>query len=127
MDWNGRGQEIKVQSILKSIEPNMQGFTHDMVRHGMLIWLLFDALLHQFMEMCIFSGCDYLASIPRLGLKTSYNLFRKYGSVRKVLRNLRLEGKVKVPASYEQDFAKSKLTFKHQRVYDPLNKVGLLV
>nr|CCA16620.1 exonuclease 1 putative [Albugo laibachii Nc14] len=105
MDWNGKGQEIKVQSILRNSEPNMQGFTHDM-----------------FMEMCIFSGCDYLANIPRLGLKTSYNLFRKYGSVRKVLRNLRLEGKVKVPASYEEDFAKAKLTFKHQRVYDPLNK-----
>lgn len=74
--------------------------------------------------MCIFSGCDYLANLPRIGLKTSYNLFKKYGSVKKVFQTLRLEGKVNVPESYEDGFARAKLTFKHQRVYDPLEKVS---
>ncbi|CCI46786.1 unnamed protein product [Albugo candida] len=105
LNYQGAVREIKVQNILKNSEPDLQFFTHDM-----------------FIEMCIFSGCDYLANLPRIGLKTSYNLFKKYGSVKKVFQTLRLEGKVNVPESYEDGFARAKLTFKHQRVYDPLEK-----
>lgn len=29
--------------------------------------------------MCIFSGCDYLASVPGVGLSKATKLMRKYG------------------------------------------------
>ncbi|KUF78890.1 Exonuclease 1 [Phytophthora nicotianae] len=39
-----------------------------------------------------------------------------------IIRALRLEGKVRVPATYEEDFRKAVLTFRHQRVYCPTKK-----
>ncbi|RLN61900.1 hypothetical protein BBJ28_00021087, partial [Nothophytophthora sp. Chile5] len=36
-----------------------------------------------------------------------------------IIRALRLEGKVRIPATYEDDFKKAVLTFRHQRVYNP--------
>ncbi|CAI5742194.1 unnamed protein product [Peronospora destructor] len=45
-----------------------------------------------------------------------------HGSFKKIVRALRLEGKVRVPATYEDDFRKAVLTFRHQRVYCPTKK-----
>ncbi|KAI9979674.1 hypothetical protein PInf_028174 [Phytophthora infestans] len=39
-----------------------------------------------------------------------------------IVRALRLEGKVRIPATYEEDFRKAVLTFRHQRVYCPTKK-----
>ncbi len=35
----------------------------------------------KFRWMCILSGCDYLASIPNLGLKKAYNLIVRCSTV----------------------------------------------
>lgn len=40
-----------------------------------------------------------------------------------VIRALRLEGKVRIPPTYEAEFEKAVLTFRHQRVFDPRTKV----
>jgi len=71
-----------------------------------------------FVEMCIFTGCDYLPSIPGLGIKRSHALIAKQKCYRKALRCLRFEGKYKIPANYAQAFERAKLTFRYQRVYD---------
>ncbi|POM66618.1 nuclease 1 [Phytophthora palmivora] len=76
----------------------------------------------EFLEMCIFSGCDYLPSIPGFGLKKAYTSMKQHGSFMKIIRALRLEGKVRIPATYEDDFRKAVLTFRHQRVYCPTKK-----
>lgn len=39
------------------------------------------------------------------------------------IRALRLEGKVRIPPTYEDDFKRAVLTFHHQRVYDPRSQV----
>ncbi|KAF1783847.1 Exonuclease 1 [Phytophthora cactorum] len=39
-----------------------------------------------------------------------------------IIRALRLEGKTRVPATYEEGFRKAVLTFRHQRVYCPTKK-----
>ncbi|CAK4659946.1 unnamed protein product [Aphanomyces euteiches] len=39
-----------------------------------------------------------------------------------VIRALRLEGKLKIAKSYETQVAQARLTFRHQRVYDPITK-----
>jgi len=71
-----------------------------------------------FVEMCIFSGCDYLPSIPGLGIKRSHALISKQKCYKKALRCIKFEGKYKIPENYADDFEKAKLTFTHQRVYD---------
>jgi exonuclease-1 len=70
-----------------------------------------------FRTMCILSGCDYLANIPKLGLKTAYRVVRKHRSVEKALRMLQFEGNFRVPADYLANFKQAELTFLYQRVF----------
>lgn len=72
-----------------------------------------------FRQMCILSGCDYLANIPKMGLKTAYRSIRKHKSVEKALRMLQFEGQFHVPADYLANFKQAELTFLYQRVFCP--------
>lgn len=72
-----------------------------------------------FRRMCILSGCDYLPSIPKMGLKTAYRSIRKYKNVEKVLRVLQFEGQYQIPADYLEKFKQAELTFLYQRVFCP--------
>ncbi|PFH50602.1 hypothetical protein AMATHDRAFT_144731 [Amanita thiersii Skay4041] len=76
----------------------------------------------QFRAMAILSGCDYLANIPGIGLKTACSLLRKWKTVEQVVRSLILEGKKAVPQNYLQEFRRAEKCFLHQRVYCPLSK-----
>ena len=73
-----------------------------------------------FRRMAILSGCDYLPNIGKLGLKTAHGLVRKYNDVDKILRMVQLEGKLIVPAGYQDAFQHAELTFLHHRVFCPL-------
>ncbi|KAJ5594195.1 uncharacterized protein N7459_000403 [Penicillium hispanicum] len=72
-----------------------------------------------FRRMCILSGCDYLANIPKMGLKTAYRSIRKHRTVEKALRMLQFEGQYKVPADYLASFQQAEQTFLYQRVFCP--------
>lgn len=72
-----------------------------------------------FRRMCILSGCDYLANIPKMGLKTAYRSIRKHRTVEKALRMLQFEGQFQVPADYLANFKQAELTFLYQRVFCP--------
>jgi exonuclease-1 len=72
-----------------------------------------------FRNMCILSGCDYLANIPKMGLKTAYRVVRKHRSVEKALRMLQFEGNFRIPADYLANFRQAELTFLYQRVFCP--------
>ncbi|KAL4079493.1 PIN domain-like protein [Scleroderma citrinum] len=76
----------------------------------------------QFRAMAILSGCDYLPSIPGIGLKTAWSLLRKHRSVEQVLRTLRLDGKKSVPKGYLDAFQLAEKVFLYQRVYCPLEE-----
>lgn len=76
----------------------------------------------QFRAMAILSGCDYLPSIPGVGLKTAWSLLRKHRSAEQVVRALRLEGKKAVPTNYLEAFRLAEKVFLHQRVYCPLDE-----
>jgi exonuclease 1 len=80
---------------------------------------------HDFRRMAIMSGCDYLASIEKMGLKTAYRLMRKYRSVEKVVRAIQFDGKFKVPAKYLETFTQAERTFLYQWVFCP--KIKALV
>lgn len=75
-----------------------------------------------FRRMCILSGCDYLANIPKMGLKTAYRSIRKHRTVEKALRMLQFEGQFHVPADYLANFKQAELTFLYQRVFCPSAK-----
>ncbi|KAL4177581.1 hypothetical protein KRP22_002511 [Phytophthora ramorum] len=105
MDRDNVAQEIQTANLKKNKGLVFHMFTEQM-----------------FLEMCIFSGCDYLPSIPGFGLKKAYTAMKQHGSFTKIIQGLRLEGKTRVPVTYEDDFRKAVLTFRHQRVYCPLKK-----
>ncbi|KAF9892960.1 Rad2 nuclease [Aspergillus nanangensis] len=78
-----------------------------------------------FRRMCILSGCDYLANIPRLGLKTAYRSIRKHKNVERALRMLQFDGQYHVPSDYLENFKQAERTFLYQRVFCP--QAGKLV
>lgn len=73
----------------------------------------------EFRAMAILSGCDYLPSIPGVGLKTACALLRKWKTVDQVVRAILLEGKKSVPRKYLEHFRLAEKCFLHQRVYCP--------
>ena len=76
----------------------------------------------QFRTMAILSGCDYLPSIPGIGLKTAWVLLRKHKTVEGMLGVLKREGKKRVPKGYLDAFRRAEQVFLHQRVYDPASE-----
>jgi len=76
----------------------------------------------QFRAMAVLSGCDYLPSIPGVGLKTACSLLRKWKTVEQVVRVIMLEGKKTVPRKYMEQFRLAELCFQHQRVYCPMEE-----
>ncbi|KAK7757356.1 Rad2 nuclease [Diatrype stigma] len=73
----------------------------------------------EFRQMAILSGCDYLDSVPNLGLKTAYRLIRKHKTPEKAMRMLQFDGKYRFPADYPTLFRQAELTFLYQWVFCP--------
>ncbi|KAJ4980791.1 hypothetical protein NE237_031628 [Protea cynaroides] len=101
MDKFGQGVEFQYSMLEQNKELNFSGFNKQMV-----------------LEMCILSGCDYLQSLPGMGLKKAHALIKKFKSYEKVIKHLRYN-MASVPPLYEELFKKAIWTFQHQRVYDP--------
>jgi len=72
MDKFGQGVQFQYSMLQKNKELNFEGFNRQML-----------------LEMCILSGCDYLQSLPGMGLKkahASIKRFKSYDKVRMVDR-----------------------------------------
>ncbi|RUS16027.1 PIN domain-like protein [Endogone sp. FLAS-F59071] len=67
LDAYGAGVEVLRDRFAAVKEVSLVGWTDDQLR-----------------QMCILSGCDYLPSIPGMGLKTAHKLLRKYKTAEKV-------------------------------------------
>ncbi|UZJ57264.1 hypothetical protein CBS101457_006584 [Exobasidium rhododendri] len=76
-----------------------------------------------FRQMAILSGCDYLDSIPGMGLKTAHRLLKQCGSVARALSAARMEG-MRVPSTYQADFERAEKTFVYQRVFHRSTTTG---
>ncbi|SPQ94599.1 unnamed protein product (mitochondrion) [Plasmodiophora brassicae] len=74
--------------------------------------------LEQFRLMCIVSGCDYLASLDGMGIRTAHRLVLAERTLPRVLRRIRMQGRIRVPRDYEDAANRAELTFRHQRVFD---------
>ncbi|KAL2622243.1 hypothetical protein R1flu_002448, partial [Riccia fluitans] len=104
MDKSGNGEEFQYSDLVRNKDLNFTNFTKQMV-----------------LEMCILSGCDYLQSLPGMGLKKAHGLVRRFKGYQKIIRHLRFSG-ITIPSDYEELFGRAILTFHHQRVYDPVSE-----
>ena len=75
----------------------------------------------QFTELCVLAGCDYLRSLPGVGIKTAYNTIRAKQSIHAALTHFQQVNSA-CNAQYVDHFKQALLTFGHQRVYDPQSK-----
>lgn len=71
MDKFGQGVEFRYEMLQKNRDLSLAGFTKQMI-----------------LEMCILSGCDYLQSLPGMGLKRAHALIKKFVSYDKVSLNI---------------------------------------
>ena len=104
LDRYGNAEEICLNEVFGTETFDFPGMTHD-----------------QFRQICILSGCDYLSSLPGIGIKTAIKLLKKHGTIDNLMRSLRLSCK-EFSSDYESRFYRAELTFKHQRVYDPIQQ-----
>ncbi|EPR79686.1 Exonuclease I [Spraguea lophii 42_110] len=86
-----------------------------------LIKVLDQHFINNMLDICILSGCDYLKSVPGIGLKTAHKLMKKHNDVNAIIEELKI--KKEVPENYYKEFIRAKMTFIHQVIFDPiLNK-----
>ncbi|CAA0832384.1 Exonuclease 1 [Striga hermonthica] len=104
MDKFGQGVEFKSALLQYNKDLNLEGFTQMML-----------------LEMCIFSGCDYLQSLPGMGLKKAHALMKKFKNHQNVIKHLKYNN-IEFTPLYEESFRRAILTFRHQRVYDPVGE-----
>ncbi|CAN0853674.1 Exonuclease 1 [Linum grandiflorum] len=78
MDKYGQGVEFQFSRLQKNKELCFAGFTNQMV-----------------LEMCILSGCDYLQSLPGMGLKRAHALISKFKTYEKHVGFASIEAKRK--------------------------------
>lgn len=67
MDKFGHGVEFQASKLPKNKDLSLSGFSSQML-----------------LEMCILSGCDYLQSLPGMGLKRAHALITKFKSFDRV-------------------------------------------
>ncbi|XP_029187428.2 exonuclease 1-like isoform X2 [Acropora millepora] len=103
MDSCGHGMAVDLADLSKLTDLKLHEFTQEKFRH-----------------MCILSGCDYLPSVKGIGLHKAIKLLRKSSTIDKVIKSLRLDAKLQVPADYEKSFKQADETFLYQLVFDPL-------
>ncbi|KAF9972046.1 Rad2 nuclease [Actinomortierella ambigua] len=102
LDQYGSGIEIRHEHLSRVRELSFHNWTMTEIRH-----------------MCILSGCDYLPSIPGMGLKTAHRMLRRHKTYGRVIKDVRMENtSVRVPTNYEQLFEQADMTFLYARVYD---------
>lgn len=77
----------------------------------------------QFVAVCCLAGCDYLEHINKMGIQTAIKTIRAAGDGITAITALREGGKFQVPENYEAQLERAMLTFKGQRVYNPIQKV----
>ncbi|XP_062080995.1 exonuclease 1-like [Humulus lupulus] len=104
MDKFGQVVQFQHSMLQQNKDLSFAGFTKQMI-----------------LEMCILSGCDYLQSLPGMGLKRARALIKRFTTYNQVIKHLRYSIS-SVPPLYEESFKKALLTFQHQRVYDTITE-----
>ncbi|KAH7856400.1 hypothetical protein Vadar_000902 [Vaccinium darrowii] len=103
MDRYGNGEEIVLHKVFESATC-VPSFRH------------FDKEL--FIGMCVLAGCDFLPSVPGIGIAKAYSLVSKYRDLDRALSMLKFEKARQMPDDYPESFRKAVAVFQHARIYD---------
>lgn len=77
--------------------------------------------MEQLRLVAMLSGCDYTKGVPGIGLKTAFQLVRKYNNFTKIMIALRSMGK-KIPDTFSDEVKLANLAFQFQKVFDPTSQ-----
>ncbi|CAN1266911.1 Exonuclease 1 [Linum perenne] len=99
MDQHGNGEELVLDGVFDpeaSRKPSFQHFNMEL-----------------FTGMCVLAGCDFLSSVPGIGIVKAYTI---------VLSVLKLDKGAQMPDDYIYSFREALAVFQHARIYDPKAK-----
>ncbi|WOL03830.1 exonuclease 1 [Canna indica] len=107
MDRYGNGEEIMTERIFNTISDGLsfKDFDKELLT-----------------GMCVLAGCDFLPSVPGIGVKRAYSLVSKYKNLDRVLSVLKSDKRYKMPEDYCDSFRKAVAVFHHARVYDAVTQ-----
>ncbi|KAG7592089.1 XPG-I domain [Arabidopsis thaliana x Arabidopsis arenosa] len=103
MDRYGKGEELILDNVFQAVDqkPSFQNFDQEL-----------------FTAMCVLAGCDFLPSVPGVGISRAHAFISKYQSVERVLSFLKTKKGKLVPDDYSSSFTEAVSVFQHARVYD---------
>ncbi|XP_045495966.1 exonuclease 1 [Colias croceus] len=110
MDLDGTGTLVETNHLPLVMKCPIEKYTFD-----------------KFRQMCIMSGCDYLASLPGIGLAKARQFVTatqdsNFANALRKLPSFFNRSNLVVTDEYRESFLKAEATFKHQYVYDPIEK-----
>ncbi|CAN6444547.1 unnamed protein product [Victoria cruziana] len=108
MDRYGQGEEILMDDVLNASACGLsfRNFTQEL-----------------FTGMCVLAGCDFLPSIPGIGIRRAHLLASKYRNLDRILSVLKFEKNQKMPEGYAEAFREATAVFRHAIIYDSKRKV----
>ncbi|GMI75435.1 hypothetical protein like AT1G18090 [Hibiscus trionum] len=103
MDRYGNGEELVLSKVFDSLtsKPSFRNFDKDL-----------------FTGMCVLAGCDFLPSVPGIGIVKAHSLVTKYRNLDRVLSVLKIEKGSQMPEDYSKSFKEAVAVFQHARIYD---------
>ncbi|KAF8025194.1 hypothetical protein BT93_F2134 [Corymbia citriodora subsp. variegata] len=107
MDRYGNGEEMLLQKVFDSTTSTPSFRNFDMAL---------------FTGMCVLAGCDFLPSVPGIGIKKAHSLVSKYRNIDRALSVLKLEKGNQMPEYYSKYFHEAAAVFQHARIYDTVTK-----
>ncbi|KAJ8773078.1 hypothetical protein K2173_028255 [Erythroxylum novogranatense] len=107
MDRYGNGEEIILDKVFDTVDrrPSFQNFSKEL-----------------FTGMCVLAGCDFLPSIPGIGIVKAHSFVSKYRNNERVLSVLKLEKGSQMPEDYCNSFREAFAVFQYARIYDTNTK-----
>ncbi|RID51795.1 hypothetical protein BRARA_H02437 [Brassica rapa] len=103
MDRYGKGEELILDNVFQAVDqkPSFQNFDQEL-----------------FTAMCVLAGCDFLPSVPGVGISRAHGFISKYQSVERVLSVLKTKKGKLVPEDYSSSLMEAVSVFQYARVYD---------
>ncbi|XP_071717457.1 exonuclease 1 [Rutidosis leptorrhynchoides] len=107
MDRYGNGEEIVIDQVFDAVgcRPSFRHFNKEL-----------------FTGMCIIAGCDFLPSVPGIGIAKAHALVTKYLNLDRALSVLKYEKGNQMPEDYFKSFKEAFAVFLHARIYDVASK-----
>ncbi|TXG51368.1 hypothetical protein EZV62_023892 [Acer yangbiense] len=111
MDRYGNGEELLLDKVFDSVTctPSFQSFDSE---------LFIGMFTVKSKGMCVLAGCDFLPSVPGIGIAKAYSMVSKYRILDRVLSVLKFEKGSQMPEDYPKSFREAVAVFQHARVYD---------